>query len=127
MLNLKYQLLLAVAIITGSCGFTSSVFAGEGGIAASAAFELVNGTVSAASVSVAVGKSTAYSGAETITGTSAFGVGTGGCVHFTGNSLYIESVSAEHPQNLKTAQVNQLNDNDVNIDVINGQVNISQP
>jgi hypothetical protein len=127
MLNIKSQFLLAVAIIGGNCGFTSSVFAGEGGIAASAAFELINGTVSAASVSVAVGKSTAYSGAETISGTSAFGVGTGGCIHFTGNSLYIESVSAEHPQNLKTAQANQLNVNDINIDAIHTQVNITQP
>lgn len=72
-----------------------------------------------------MGKSTAYSGAETITGTSAFGVGTGGLINLTGNSLYIQSVSAEHWKNLKTAQANQLNDNDVNINAIHGQVNIS--
>ncbi|TAE57244.1 MAG: hypothetical protein EAZ76_09320 [Nostocales cyanobacterium] len=121
---MKSHLLLTLTIFLGTCNFSSSVFAGEGGIAAAAAFELMNGMVSAASVSVAVGKSTAYSGAETITGTSAFSVGTGGLINFTGNSLYIESVTAENTHSLNTTQANQLNINVVNIDAINGEVNI---
>lgn len=124
MLNLKSQLFVAAALVAGSFGIASSAFAGEGGVAGSASFQLTEGKVTQASVAVAVGKSTAYAGAATPggTGTEAFAGGTGGAITLTGTSIYIQSIAADTV--LGTAQANQLDASDVNIDVINGKTTI---
>jgi hypothetical protein len=127
MLNIKSQLFVAAALVAGSFGFSSSAFAGEGGVAGAASFQLTGGAVTQASVAVAVGKSTAYAGAATPggIGTEAFAAGTGGAMTFSGNSIYIQSIDTENANRLGTAQVNQLDGNDVNIDVINGTADIT--
>jgi hypothetical protein len=124
MLNIKSKLFVAAALIAGSFAFTSSAFAGEGGVAGSASFQLTAGAVTQASVAVAVGKSTAYSGAATPggTGTEAFASGTGGAITLTGTSIYIQSIAEDTA--LATAQNNQLDSNDVNIDVITGKTTV---
>jgi hypothetical protein len=124
MLNIKSQLFVAAALVAGSFGITSSAFAGEGGVAGSASFQLTGAQVTQASVAVAVGKSTAYAGAATPggTGTEAFAAGTGGLITLTGTSIYIQSIAADTV--LGTAQANELDNNDVNIDVINGTADI---
>ncbi|TAE57242.1 MAG: hypothetical protein EAZ87_16640 [Nostocales cyanobacterium] len=124
MLNRKSQLLVAAAVVAGSFGATNSASAGEGGVAGSASFQLTGGDVTQASAAVAVGKSTAYAGAATFTGfgTEAFAVGTGGDINLSGSSVYITSITGD--TNLGAAQVNDLNDNDVNINVITGETNV---
>ncbi len=124
MLNIKSQLFVAAALIAGSFGLTSSAFAGEGGVAGSASFQLTGGSVTQASVAVAVGKSTAYAGAATPggAGTEAFAGGTGGAITLTGTSIYIQSIAEDTV--LGTAQANELDASDINIDVINGTTDI---
>lgn len=124
MLNIKSKLFVAAALVAGTFGFSSSAFAGEGGVAGSASFQLTSGVVTQASVAVAVGKSTAYSGAATPggTGTEAFASGTGGTITFTGTSIYIQSIAQDTA--LATAQANELNNNDVDIDVITGKTKV---
>jgi hypothetical protein len=124
MLNIKSKLFVAAALIAGTFGFSSSAFAGEGGVAGSASFQLTAGEVTQASVAVAVGKSTAYAGAATPggAGTEAFASGTGGAITLTGTSIYIQSIAQDTA--LATAQANELDDNDVNINVINGTADI---
>lgn len=117
MLKIKSQLLVAAAVVAGSFGFANSAFAGEGGVAGAASFQLNAGVVTEASSAVAVGKSTAYAGAVTNTGagTEAFAAGTGGLITLTGNSVYIQSIAQDTA--LGTAQQNELNDNDININI----------
>jgi hypothetical protein len=122
MLNIKSKLLVAAALIAGSFGFNSSAFAGEGGVAGAASFQLTSGVVTQASVAVAVGKSTAYAGAATPggTGTEAFAAGTSGLVTLGGVSIYLSTIAGDTV--LGTAQANELTANDVNINAINGTV-----
>jgi hypothetical protein len=124
MSNIKSKLLVAAAFVTGSVGFSSSAFAGEGGVAGAASFQLTTGVVTQASVAVAVGKSTAYAGATTSsgtgTGTEAFAAGTSGLVTILEESIYLESINAD--TNLTAAQTNDLTANDININAINGTV-----
>jgi hypothetical protein len=123
MLNIKSKLLVAAALVAGSFGVNSSAFAGEGGVAGSASFQLdgaATNTVTQSSVAVAVGKSTAYAGAATPggTGTEALSTGASGLITFSGLSIYLQSVDADTVAGgLGTAQINELDNNDVTIDV----------
>ncbi|GCL39281.1 hypothetical protein SR1949_44060 [Sphaerospermopsis reniformis] len=123
MLKIKSQLLVAAAVVAGSFGFANSAFAGEGGVAGAASFQLNAGQVTEASSAVAVGKSTAYAGAVTNgAGTEAFAAGNGGAITLNGNSVYIQSIAQDTA--LVNEQANQLDNNDVQIDVKVGTVKV---
>lgn len=122
MLKIKSKLLVAATFVAGSVGFSYSVLAGEGGVAGAASVQLTSGVVTQASVAVAVGKSTAYAGATTSSGSSteAFAAGTGGFVTVLEESIYLDSIDAD--SNLAAAQSNDITANDVNINAISGTV-----
>jgi hypothetical protein len=118
------QSLIALALLS----FSLTVSADEGGIAGAASFLLIGGVVTDASTAVAVGKSSAYAGSDTVTDTSteAFATGTGGVITFTGNDIYIESIAEDTA--LGTAQANDLNsfvqDIDVSLGTISQDINV---
>jgi len=124
----KMACVIAAAGLIAAVSGTESRAAGQGGVAGAASFQLDGfGNVLEASAAVAVGKSTAYAGAETtaLVPTSAFSAGTGGVITFTGTSIYIQSI-AEDAQ-LGTAQANDLTGNTVNIDAALATVDIVNP
>ena len=129
MLLSKIKLLLAAAVTTGLITLAPAAGAGEGGIAGSASFKLdaATGFVTDSSVAVAIGKSSAYAGATTRDGiTEAFAAGAAGELTLSGNSIYIQSISADTNDGLAVAQENTIG-SDININVIGGTIELSNP
>jgi hypothetical protein len=120
----KIYTLLAISAL----GLSTSVFAGEGGIAGSLAYQFDGTTVTNASAAIAVGKTTAYAGAVTDAPggtTEAFAVGTGGKVTLGTGSPYIADIAEETTAGLAINQANSLNATDT-IMVINKDGTMTQ-
>lgn len=121
-MNLKCKILVNVITVAASAlGLAASALAGEGGIAGSASFQLdpTTGNVQNAAVAAAVGKDSAYAGANNYAGwqLDAFAVGTGGYITTNGSTNYIQSVGPDF--NRGTYQANDLGGL-VNIDATHG-------
>lgn len=118
-----------VALMLGGLG-AAPAFAGEGGAAGAASFQLSGGVVQNAAVAGAIGKVSAYAGAtNTSSGffgfnrdLDAFAVGTAGPIGFTGSSVYITNVGTD--PNPLLPQVNQLNANQIDINGTSGSLSV---
>jgi len=92
-------------------------------VAGSVAIHLDGTNVDWASAAIAVGKTTAYAGATSeATVNEAFAVGSGGAITFTGTDIYIQSVAEETVAGLAQEQANDFDNQEVNIDMIDGEV-----
>ncbi len=110
-MNLKSKILVNVITVAASAlGLAASALAGEGGVAGSASFQLdpTTGNVQNAAVAAAVGKDSAYAGANNYPGfqLDAFAVGTGGDISTNGFTNYIQSVGPD--VNRGVSQANNL-------------------
>ncbi|HEY9596856.1 MAG TPA: hypothetical protein V6D33_04235 [Cyanophyceae cyanobacterium] len=110
-MNLKSKILVNVITVAASAlGLAASALAGEGGVAGSASFQLdpTTGNVQNAAVAAAVGKDSAYAGANNYPGfqLDAFAVGTGGDITTNGFTNYIQSVGPD--VNRGISQANNL-------------------
>jgi hypothetical protein len=129
-MNIKSKLLVNVITVTATAlGFAASALAGEGGVAGSASFQLnAAGSVRNAAVAAAVGKDSAYAGANNNSGLfganlDAFAVGTSGQITTNGSTNYIQSVGQDTSRLIP--QVNNLNGDKVNIDATDGTTTAS--
>ncbi len=118
---MKFNAKFLVAILTVTAGGMSlapAAFAGEGGIAGAASFHLNNnGKVTDAAVAAAIGKTSAYAGAnnDLDEGLDAFAAGTGGTINMDNDSNYIRSIGGENATQLGTAQRNNLTNHTINL------------
>ncbi len=97
--------------------------AGEGGVAASASFQMTGGVVTNSSVAMSVGKTTAYAGATTDFAdgnTEAFAVGTGGILTLATGSVYLDNIAEETVTGLAVAQANVLATSTTDINAVTG-------
>ncbi|HEY9607377.1 MAG TPA: hypothetical protein V6C85_37680 [Allocoleopsis sp.] len=129
-MNIKSKLLVNVITVTAAAlGFAASALAGEGGVAGSASFQLdATGNVENAAVAAAVGKDSAYAGANNYPGffnskLDAFAVGTGGQITTNGSTNYIQSVGQD--TNRFTSQLNNLNGDNIDINATTGETTAS--
>jgi len=116
---------LLVAIGAAVFGFASSALAaGQGGIAGAASFLLPGGVVSSAAAAVAVGKSTGYANANTMTaGTAeAQAAGAAGVLALDTATAYITSIAAEDVTTLPIPQLNAITATSTNIDASNATI-----
>lgn len=129
-MNLKSKLLVNfITVAVSALGLAASALAGEGGVAGSASFQLdPTGNVQNAAVAAAVGKDSAYAGANNYPGflgfgskLDAFAVGTGGQITTNGSTNYIQSVGQD--TNRGTYQANDLNGM-VDIDATHGRTDV---
>ncbi|MCP2727461.1 hypothetical protein [Limnofasciculus baicalensis] len=104
------KVLLAILTVTaGGVSLAPAAFAGEGGIAGAASFNLRGGAVTDAAVAAAIGKNAAYAGANNNHGhIDAFAVGTGGRIVVDGDSNYVTIISEESSTGLEKKQANTL-------------------
>lgn len=134
MLNWTSKLTLVATVVAGTLSFAANASAGEGGLVGVASFNLdisgAAGVVENASVGTAVGKVTAYGGAQTeddgsgnVT-TEAIAAGTGAMMTLTGDSIFIDEIDEESTDSLDTAQANQLDDQDTTVTAPSGTVDI---
>jgi hypothetical protein len=121
MLNWTSKLAFVSTLVFGTLSFAPLSLAGEGGIAGAASFNLdATGIVLEASVATAVGKTTAYGGAQTTTDgsgnitTEALAVGTGAEITFNGSDIFLDSISEESSSGLP---INQGNTIDQTVDI----------
>jgi len=137
MSNLASKLTLVAAIVAGaSVGFAPSATAGEGGLAASAGFDLEATTgdnpVDAASVAAAAGKVGAYAGAtaDIITqqneedGTRAFAAGSGSQINVQSNSILVDNLKGggSSSAQLGQAQANNMTGQTIDVDATEGTI-----
>lgn len=125
MMNLRTKLLIAAAAVTaGTLGLAPASFAGEGGVAGSAAFTLNAGAVTGVAAASAIGKLDAVAGATHTIATNdnvAAALGSAGGITavttFTGPFTGIADPAAATAQaNLFTAG------SGVNINAVNGEI-----
>lgn len=90
---------ICVLLAISALGASSSVFAGEAGVAGAISYQLgATGQVTNASAAIAVGKNSAYAGATTdgLGATEAFAAGSGGEMTFLGaGSIYIDTIAED--------------------------------
>jgi hypothetical protein len=111
---------LSVTLLASVFAITPKAFAGEGGIAGAASFNLDPDTgtfVLEASTAIAVGKTSAYALSNTTgTDTQALATGTGGAITLTDGIL----TGIAEETGLGTAQANELDAQLVKIDALSG-------
>lgn len=113
-MKLNSKVLLAVATVVASgLGLVSGAFAqsvGVGGVAGSASFQMNGNQVQGAAVSAAVGKDTAYAGANAAPTTGgfkldAFAVGTGGTITTATGSNYLSNIGADATRDMAQSNI----------------------
>lgn len=108
------KVLLAILTVTaGGMSLAPAAFAGEGGIAGAASFNLSGSAVTGAAVAAAIGKNAAYAGANAAGNggaLDAFAVGAGGTISVAGSSgsNYVTGIIEESTTGLGTQQANTL-------------------
>jgi hypothetical protein len=129
---MKFNAKVLVAILTVTAGGMSlapAAFAGEGGIAGAASFNLSGSAVTEAAVAAAIGKNAAYAGANAAGGAGAldaFAAGAGGDIAVDGSngSNYITSITQESDTGVAIEQKNTLTNLTLDINSTNPVVEI---